>query len=129
MLESAGEGLAGMVSAVVRIMIAYPGEAIKMRMQEDPGKYRSIGRTLGFVLREEGVRALYKGVGFPLLVFSPFSALQFSVVQVDQERSTWSGLRVLGRGFGMGVLCSLLACPIDQAVVCRQLVPEFRAAW
>ncbi|KAI9216148.1 mitochondrial carrier domain-containing protein [Blastocladiella britannica] len=76
--------------------LTYPHEVVRTRMRESPStttgayKYRSLVQTFNTIVREEGVRALYGGMGVHLLRVVPNSAIMFLCYEgVVHLAQTW----------------------------------------
>jgi len=67
--SSAIHSIAGAGAGVVASIISCPFDVIKTVLQvqkQNPGqlpKYRGVVGTFGVILREEGIRGIYKGLG------------------------------------------------------------------
>ncbi|CAG0903180.1 unnamed protein product [Darwinula stevensoni] len=70
--------MAGATSKTFASIIAYPHEVARTRLREEGMKYRSFWQTLGLVLREEGFRALYRGLCTQLVRQIPNTAIMMS---------------------------------------------------
>ena len=68
---------AAAVSKFIAAIIAYPHEVLRTRLREDKKRYVGLFNTLRFIVREEGVRALYGGMTAHLLRVVPNSAIMF----------------------------------------------------
>uniref|UniRef100_A0A3P8VV37 Solute carrier family 25 member 36a n=1 Tax=Cynoglossus semilaevis TaxID=244447 RepID=A0A3P8VV37_CYNSE len=70
-----GMMLAAATSKTCATSIAYPHEVIRTRLREEGSKYRSFFQTLLTVPREEGYRALYRGLTTHLVRQIPNTAI------------------------------------------------------
>ncbi|KAG8831520.1 hypothetical protein FRC17_003045 [Serendipita sp. 399] len=70
---------AGAIAGVTEILIMYPLDVVKTRMQLDTGK-KSVGLVGSFknIIAEEGAGRLYRGLGPPLLLEAPKRAVKFA---------------------------------------------------
>lgn len=69
------------LSKAVAVLASYPREVVRTRMQEQAVngifKYRGLLGTVSTVLKEEGLRGLYSGIGVHLARSVPTSAIMF----------------------------------------------------
>ncbi|KAL2096939.1 hypothetical protein ACEWY4_006146 [Coilia grayii] len=77
-----GMMLAAATSKTCATSIAYPHEVIRTRLREEGSKYRSFFQTLGMVIREEGYRALYRGLTTHLVRQIPNTAIMMSTYEL-----------------------------------------------
>ncbi|XP_037131463.1 solute carrier family 25 member 36-A-like [Syngnathus acus] len=77
-----GMMLAAATSKTCATTIAYPHEVIRTRLREEGTKYRSFFQTLLTVPKEEGYRALYRGLTTHLVRQIPNTALMMCTYEV-----------------------------------------------
>lgn len=77
-----GMMLAAATSKTCATSIAYPHEVIRTRLREEGSKYRSFFQTLITVPREEGYRALYRGLTTHLVRQIPNTAIMMSTYEL-----------------------------------------------
>ncbi|XP_062373402.1 solute carrier family 25 member 36-A [Sardina pilchardus] len=77
-----GMMLAAATSKTCATSIAYPHEVIRTRLREEGSKYRSFFQTFGMVMREEGYRALYRGLTTHLVRQIPNTAIMMSTYEL-----------------------------------------------
>ncbi|GLD51136.1 solute carrier family 25 member 36-A-like protein [Lates japonicus] len=77
-----GMMLAAATSKTCATSIAYPHEVIRTRLREEGSKYRSFFHTLLTVPREEGYRALYRGLTTHLVRQIPNTAIMMCTYEV-----------------------------------------------
>ncbi|XP_012672072.1 solute carrier family 25 member 36-A [Clupea harengus] len=77
-----GMMLAAATSKTCATSVAYPHEVIRTRLREEGSKYRSFFQTLGVVIREEGYRALYRGLTTHLVRQIPNTAIMMSTYEL-----------------------------------------------
>lgn len=70
-----GMMLAAATSKTCASSIAYPHEVIRTRLREEGTKYRAFFQSLSLVFREEGYRALYRGLATHLIRQIPNTAI------------------------------------------------------
>ncbi|XP_077579882.1 solute carrier family 25 member 36-A-like [Stigmatopora nigra] len=80
--DFAGMMLAAATSKTCATTIAYPHEVIRTRLREEGSKYRSFFQTLMTVPREEGYRALYRGLTTHLVRQIPNTAIMMCTYEV-----------------------------------------------
>ncbi|XP_036421164.1 solute carrier family 25 member 36-A-like [Colossoma macropomum] len=74
--------LAAATSKTCATCIAYPHEVIRTRLREEGTRYRSFFTTLSTVCREEGCRALYRGLTTHLVRQIPNTAIMMSTYEL-----------------------------------------------
>ncbi|KAM8849120.1 solute carrier family 25 member 36-A [Spinachia spinachia] len=77
-----GMMLAAATSKTCATSIAYPHEVIRTRLREEGSKYRSFFQTLLTVSKEEGYRALYRGLTTHLVRQIPNTAIMMCTYEV-----------------------------------------------
>ncbi|KAG7270823.1 hypothetical protein CRUP_031188 [Coryphaenoides rupestris] len=77
-----GMMLAAATSKTCATTIAYPHEVIRTRLREEGSKYRSFFQTLTTVPREEGYRALYRGLTTHLVRQIPNTAIMMCTYEL-----------------------------------------------
>ncbi|XP_065123249.1 solute carrier family 25 member 36-A [Paramisgurnus dabryanus] len=77
-----GMMLAAATSKTCATSIAYPHEVIRTRLREEGSKYRSFFQTLSVVFREEGYRALYRGLTTHLVRQIPNTAIMMCTYEL-----------------------------------------------
>ncbi|XP_012988762.2 solute carrier family 25 member 36-A [Esox lucius] len=77
-----GMMLAAATSKTCATSIAYPHEVIRTRLREEGNKYRSFFQTLVTVPKEEGYRALYRGLTTHLVRQIPNTAIMMSTYEL-----------------------------------------------
>uniref|UniRef100_A0A8C6UKP5 Solute carrier family 25 member 36a n=1 Tax=Neogobius melanostomus TaxID=47308 RepID=A0A8C6UKP5_9GOBI len=77
-----GMMLAAATSKTCATTIAYPHEVIRTRLREEGTKYRSFFQTLTTVPREEGYRALYRGLFTHLVRQIPNTAIMMCTYEL-----------------------------------------------
>ncbi|XP_051556216.1 solute carrier family 25 member 36-A-like isoform X2 [Myxocyprinus asiaticus] len=77
-----GMMLAAATSKTCATSIAYPHEVIRTRLREEGSKYRSFFQTLNMVFREEGYRALYRGLTTHLVRQIPNTAIMMCTYEL-----------------------------------------------
>ncbi|RXM28589.1 Solute carrier family 25 member 36-A [Acipenser ruthenus] len=74
--------LAAATSKTCATSLAYPHEVIRTRLREEGTKYRSFFQTLSMVIKEEGYRALYRGLTTHLVRQIPNTAIMMSTYEL-----------------------------------------------
>ncbi|XP_072547566.1 solute carrier family 25 member 36-A-like [Salminus brasiliensis] len=77
-----GMMLAAATSKTCATSIAYPHEVIRTRLREEGTRYRSFFTSLSMVCREEGCRALYRGLTTHLVRQIPNTAIMMSTYEL-----------------------------------------------
>jgi len=84
--------VAGGMAGVANWVIAIPPDVLKSRYQAAPeGTYRGLGHVLSVLLKEEGVKGLFKGVAPAMLRAFPANAACFFGVEASLKlmNSLW----------------------------------------
>ncbi|ORY98411.1 mitochondrial carrier domain-containing protein [Absidia repens] len=68
----------GAIAGVVEILALYPLDVIKTRAQLNSGASVGVVSSFQDIIRNEGVRTLYRGIAFPLSIEAPKRALTFA---------------------------------------------------
>ena len=82
--------MAGAIAgASARVCVA-PLDVVKIRLQVQleagaAGKYRGLTHAVSTILREEGVRAMWAGTTPALLLWVPYTAIQFTVLNAFKD--------------------------------------------
>ncbi|XP_036392886.1 solute carrier family 25 member 36-A-like [Megalops cyprinoides] len=74
--------LAAATSKTCATSLAYPHEVVRTRLREEGTKYRSFFQTLSVVIKEEGYRALYRGLTTHLVRQIPNTAIMMSTYEL-----------------------------------------------
>uniref|UniRef100_A0A1A8NE45 Solute carrier family 25 (Pyrimidine nucleotide carrier), member 36 n=1 Tax=Nothobranchius rachovii TaxID=451742 RepID=A0A1A8NE45_9TELE len=77
-----GMMLAAATSKTCATSVAYPHEVIRTRLREEGTKYRSFFQTLATVPKEEGYRALYRGLTTHLVRQIPNTAIMMCTYEL-----------------------------------------------
>ncbi|KAJ8388725.1 hypothetical protein AAFF_G00131340 [Aldrovandia affinis] len=80
--DFAGLMLAAATSKTCATSIAYPHEVIRTRLREEGTKYRSFFQTFSTLIKEEGYRALYRGLTTHLVRQIPNTAIMMSTYEL-----------------------------------------------
>uniref|UniRef100_K3X5K1 Uncharacterized protein n=1 Tax=Globisporangium ultimum (strain ATCC 200006 / CBS 805.95 / DAOM BR144) TaxID=431595 RepID=K3X5K1_GLOUD len=129
-MNSGGEGklpvwgafVAGSMSGFTASVLTYPLDLIRTRLSGHIGdkiKYNGIYNTFIVTLREEGFRALFRGIGPTLLGSIPYEGIKFGSYDVLKSllpsdidpKADYVGKMVCGGGAGM--IATILTYPND----------------
>jgi solute carrier family 25 (mitochondrial carnitine/acylcarnitine transporter), member 20/29 len=113
MSSLAEEALGGFSAGILGTVIGYPLDAIKTRMQTSTGGRTSVWQVGNGLVRTQGVRALYRGVGPPLISLSLLNTLNFGSYAhlqsvIGANRGTWDW-----RNGAAGACCGPLGSTIS----------------
>ncbi|KAG6524506.1 mitochondrial phosphate carrier protein 3, mitochondrial-like [Zingiber officinale] len=121
--------LAGSASAEVIADVALcPFEAVKVRVQTQPGFARGLSDGLPKLVKSEGVSGLYKGLGplwgrqipYTMMKFASFETTvemiyKYSIPKDQCSKQLQLGVSLAG-GYIAGVLCAIVSHPADNLV-------------
>jgi len=92
----AGQALAGACAGGAARLCVAPLDVVKIRLQVQlepvgggpgSGKYRGTGQALALIWREEGLRGMWRGTLPALLLWVPYTAVQFATLgQLNRVR-------------------------------------------
>lgn len=85
--------LAGAIAGVSELLVMYPLDVVKTRMQLQtsslgPDSYRGLFDCLNKIVKKEGAKQLYKGISSPILMEAPKRATKFAFNEKFQK---WYG--------------------------------------
>ncbi|KAK4334120.1 Mitochondrial carrier domain-containing protein [Rhodotorula toruloides] len=137
---------AGTVAGIASLVTGHPFDTVKVRLQTQPRTssrsstytlaqtaastkdglyYRNAGHAFVRVVREEGVRGLYKGVlGVALMNASVFTSYKYAMNLLspgDGQKEPGLG-EVAVAGAASGVFTSIITTPIDRLKILQQSV-------
>lgn len=85
--------VAGGMAGITNWVIAIPADVLKSRLQTAPeGKYGGVGDVYRHLMKTEGPKALFKGVGPAMARAFPANAACFLGVEVSKTFLTWIGM-------------------------------------
>ncbi len=142
-----GQVLGGSLAETLGLIVFIPGELVRMRMMNDPahmlkrnlvaqfctlntlaltfenlrqGLYRNFVTAVPRIVREEGVKNLFRGFGTTLLRDVPYTALTFVIfenLRAELGRRKTEGPVSLSEsmliGIATAIVCSTVTIPID----------------
>lgn len=115
--------LAGGCGGVSATVVGHPFDTIKVRLQTQSATnplYRGTWDCVGQTVKKEGVRALYKGMGAPLVGTAPIFAISFYANAMGQKMQQRSRAEVLGphqlamAGGFSGVMTTIVMAPGER---------------
>ncbi|KAI1738080.1 mitochondrial phosphate carrier protein [Xylaria scruposa] len=111
-------------SAIAEIagdIVLCPFEAVRIRLVSQPGFGRGMGDGFARIVREEGIRGLYSGLGPIMFKQVPYTMATFVVYEnaLEQaykwvDRSTISGTAITGINLGSGLIAGIAAALVSQ---------------
>ena len=75
---------AGFVAGAISTYVGHPLDTIKVRMQVSD-HHTSIGKSMLNIIRNEGIRGLYKGVLSPVIGYAPVNAVLFAANDLSKR--------------------------------------------
>ncbi|BEI81460.1 hypothetical protein CcaverHIS002_0206200 [Cutaneotrichosporon cavernicola] len=123
--------VAGVIAGAAGLIVGQPFDVVKVRYQTPSfnGKYTSIHQAFRAILREEGIRGMFKGVMSPMAGIAGvngivFSSYQFFMnAQIPKEGVNPTLGQICLAGAGSGVLAATLTCPIELIKIRQQSLP------
>ncbi|OCH86542.1 carnitine/acyl carnitine carrier [Obba rivulosa] len=127
-IDPALDFFAGTVAGIAALAVGFPFDTVKVRLQNPDiaAKYRSTFHTLFTIVREEGVRGLYRGIAAPLLSSAPLNGLIFTSYkylmnsQLHREGDIPTLTQITLAGAGSGVIASTITTPIELIKIHQQ---------
>ncbi|KAI3429728.1 hypothetical protein D9Q98_010043 [Chlorella vulgaris] len=130
-LQTAMPFLSGAVAGAAATIASYPFDLLRTTLaaQGEPAVYRSMTEAARGIVKQNGVRGLYRGLGVTVLEIMPYAALQFGLFDAfnkacDRARARMdparaddpaSGLQIFACGLAAGMLAKLATHPLDVA--------------
>lgn len=106
---------AGSVAGIATIVIMTPLDTTRTRMQVASDKYSSGWQALAAIRREEGWRALYKGMTAPLCAQAVYKMIMFSTFGIVSRALEHNHLSITSPP--VGFFCGALAGGVNSFVV------------
>ena len=113
----------------------HPFDTLKVLMQMQPDKYKSMGDAFKETVSKHGLAGLYKGVGAPLVGNGFYNAVQFAIFSKAKAFFTNNGTtnepyRIAGAGAFTGIFVALVEGPQDlfKSQIQAQMVTKQPAA-
>jgi solute carrier family 25 2-oxodicarboxylate transporter 21 len=115
---------AGASAGLVEVLIMYPLDVVKTRLQlqHGTGKYTSVVQTFKTIIAEEGFGNLYRGIVSPILAEAPKRAIKFSsneqykrFLSDSKGKVTTFGASIAGAG--AGITEAFINCPFEVVKV------------
>lgn len=83
-LSVVGRLAAGACAGMTSTLVTYPLDVLRLRLAVDPAS-QSMGQVAKLMLRDEGLKSFYKGLGPSLLGIAPYIALNFCVFDLMKK--------------------------------------------
>jgi len=123
--------IAGAGAGLVEVLIMYPLDVVKTRMQLQKGtghmKYSSIMGTFRTIIAEEGFSNLYRGILAPIFAEAPKRAVKFASNEVFKPVFTYNGKITNSGASAAGALAgateAFINCPFEVVKV-RMMSPD-----
>ncbi|KZT56821.1 mitochondrial carrier [Calocera cornea HHB12733] len=124
------ESLAGTIGGVAGMVVSYPFDTVRVRLQnpETAPRYGGMVHAFRLIVKEEKIRGLFKGMTSPLLTLAPLNGLVFGAygyflrlqspnLAPGEYAPLW---QVLIAGTLAGVLGSTIAAPVELVKIRQQ---------
>jgi hypothetical protein len=116
------------MAEAVSCIVWVPTDVLKERAQANPSVTSSASSTIRSILRQDGLRGLYRGYGATLASFGPFSAFYFmfterfkSQVKVVTGQTELTFPQLVGACAVSGGSAALITAPLDLIKVRMQV--------
>ncbi|VBB18130.1 Piso0_000558 [Yasminevirus sp. GU-2018] len=124
--QEKSEVVSGFVGGVSRALIGHPFDTIKVKIQTHPEVYKSSIECLRLTLKEGGFKALYKGVGVPviangLIVGTHFHVFNFLEEFLKQHKLEDFSVNGFVSGAVAGATGSIISSPVEYVRIKMQL--------
>mmetsp|Transcript_4366 Transcript_4366/g.7549 ORF Transcript_4366/g.7549 Transcript_4366/m.7549 type:complete len:318 (+) Transcript_4366:78-1031(+) len=134
--------LAGGVGGICTVMVGYPFELVKVKMQTSEGG-RSMGQVVRNTFRNGGVLAFYRGVPAHLVGVMPIFSLSFwgfdtgkRLMQWTLQKEELTTLQLCAASLFSSFATTVVMTPMDQVKVLMQTqkvgaggVPQYSGTW
>ena len=122
-LTPLGVSAAGAFAGLTARCIVAPLDVLKIRFQVQAGldviHYRGLIQATAFIVRKEGILALWRGNGVALVLYGAYMALQFPVYSAIRAEAEHLGASVrdasIGAGAVAGAVATAVTYPLDWA--------------
>jgi solute carrier family 25 thiamine pyrophosphate transporter 19 len=122
-LTPLGLSVAGAFAGLTARCLVAPLDVLKIRFQVQAGldviRYRGLAQATAFIVREEGILALWRGNGVALVLYGAYMALQFPVYSAIRAEAEHLGASVrdasIGAGAAAGAVATAVTYPLDWA--------------
>ncbi|KAI5329448.1 hypothetical protein L3X38_028845 [Prunus dulcis] len=128
-------GVAGMLATGPTHMAVTPMDVVKCNMQIDPIKYKSVTSGFGVLLKEQGIRGLFKGWAPTLIGYSAQGAGKYGLYEFFKKYYTdiagpeyaakYKTLIYLAGSASAEVIADVALCPMEAVKVRVQTQPGF----
>jgi solute carrier family 25 (mitochondrial carnitine/acylcarnitine transporter), member 20/29 len=109
--------LPGAIQSFTGMIISYPFDTIKVKMQKYPTKYTSTYSYLINTIETRGICGLYKGIQVPLFITVIKRGLQYDFYEKLNKRK----MNYYLSGAITGVSCSVIGCPMHYIKINMQI--------
>ncbi|KAL0429642.1 UNVERIFIED_CONTAM: Mitochondrial phosphate carrier protein 3, mitochondrial [Sesamum radiatum] len=127
--------IGGILSCGPTHMAVTPLDIVKCNMQIDPAKYKSISSGFGILLKEQGIKGLFKGWAPTLLGYSAQGACKYGLYEYFKKYYTdvagpeygakYKTLIYLAGSASAEVVADVALCPFEAVKVRVQTQPGF----
>jgi len=116
--------IAGATAGLIEVLIMYPLDVVKTRLQlqHGKGKYTTVMNTFQTIIKEEGASNLYRGILSPILAEAPKRAIKFSSNEqykklLADSNGKMTHARAALAGAGAGMTEAIINCPFEVVKV------------
>ncbi|CAO2838499.1 unnamed protein product [Amaranthus hypochondriacus] len=125
----------GMLSCGVTHTAVTPLDVVKCNMQIDPAKYKSVSSGFGIIMKEQGIKGLYKGWAPTFFGYSAQGAFKmggyeffkkyYSDIAGPEYAAKYKSLIVLAGSASAEIIADVALCPFEAVKVRVQTQPGF----
>lgn len=111
--------LNGAITGIISRLLTTPFDVVKIRMELDHGKSQSIKNMIQSIIKDEGIKGLFKGNMAGIYYYTAYNGIQFALyeklkeLKKEKNGNGKDGLSYFSRGFlaSLGAIC--ITYPLD----------------
>ncbi|KAG5677604.1 hypothetical protein PVAND_007348 [Polypedilum vanderplanki] len=116
--------LAGSSARILAVTVVNPLELIRTKMQSEKMSYKEVGTAFTGMLRQHGIRGLFKGLPPTIMRDTPFSAIYWTSYESFKKFKNITNPDIFEAFVGgalAGSLAAFLTCPFDVIKTHQQI--------
>lgn len=113
--------IAGCVGGISGLVVSYPFDTLKVRIQTHPGHYSSAVHCFKSMVKKEGAMSLYRGVLAPAVGYGAINSVAFGVNNafMRQKPNGWDVWPMVA-GFAAGLSSGFVRAPVERVKTVMQ---------